>query len=72
MWKHYLADYKRFAVMGAVFLALFVPMFLFMPHAPWGFIGFWAMDPISYYMTMYKRILRDEALTRKNTPTKTP
>jgi hypothetical protein len=73
MWKHYFTDYARFIGVGVMFFIFFVPMVLLIPHS-WTFgVGFWLMDPISYFITMYQRIRRnEEALTRKNTPPSPP
>ena len=66
MWTHYFADHKRFAFMGVIFLVLFAMTFSMMHRLPWGILGFWLMDPISYTMFMYPRILKQQEMERKN------
>ena len=65
MWSYYFKDTQRFGIMAALFFIIFIPMLLFSSRAPWGFLGFWLMDPISFRMVFYPRLKREELLRKK-------
>ena len=72
-WNTYFADSGRFLFVFGLMLVIVAIWTAATGRIPWPFIlGYTMMDPFSYYMTGYQRVLRDEALTRKNTPPKTP
>ena len=72
-WATYVNDSERFVFVFGLMLVIVGVWTAIAGHIPWPFIvGYTLMDPFSYHMTGYKRVLREEALTHKNSPPKTP
>lgn len=65
-WQTYVNDWKRFLFVFGIGLVFFFIFLFTLPIKPWAFIlGYTLMDPFSYYMTGYQRVLRDEAISRR-------
>jgi hypothetical protein len=65
-WQTYVNDYARFYFIFGIGVAVFLLLTVIMGRIPWGFIvGYTLMDPFSYYMTGYQRVLRNEAIARR-------
>ena len=61
MWSHYVADSGRFIFVFGFMMVIVAIWTAVAGHIPWFFVlGYSMMDPISYTMTAYQRIVSEQ------------